>query len=309
MFKRLMKQPMFVAGFVFVFGLLAASLLYSWIWHDHIPEQLFLYRNGQIVKPSPLSPFEAPPLGTDMRGYSLAVMLLVGAKFTLGIAAMIVLIRLLFSSFLGWIYGMYLYRFRVSITGLLDGMHYIPVTLLAFVILIPVLKPDSLTEIYSYPLVQREIAEIIIIAAIGVPIAALDIGNMIGEIRSRDFIMSARVLGANSLQIFWTEIRPHFVPRFSLVCIQQLIQVMVLLVHLGVLSLFFGGTILQGRGSSIHSTTDEWSGMIGLAFEQVTSDPWLFFAPVILFTLTIMAFSFMLEGMKKVMGRHAVTGQ
>lgn len=309
MIRRLMKQPMFVIGFIFICGLLAASILYSLIWHDHIPENLFLIRNGQMVKPAPLSPLEAPPLGTDIRGSSLAAMLLIGAKFTLGIAFIIALIRLFFASFFGWIYGMYLYRFRRAITGLLDGMHYIPVTILAFVILAPVLKPDIMTEIYMYSRTEREIAEIIIIAAIGMPVAALDIGNLIGEIKQRDFITSARVLGAGSLQIFWNEIRPHFIPKFSLICIQQLIQVMILLAHLGVLSLFFGGTILQGKGSSIYSVSNEWSGLIGLTFQQVTTYPWLFFVPVIMFTLTILAFSFMLEDVKKVMGERGVTVQ
>ncbi len=116
---------------------------------------------------------------------------------------------------------MYLYRFRRTITGLLDGMHYIPMMLLAFVILVPILQPNIMTEIYAYSQTEREIAEIIIVAAIGIPIAALDIGNPIGEIKRRDFIVSAKVLGANSLQIFWNEIRPHFIPRFSLICIQH----------------------------------------------------------------------------------------
>lgn len=280
-----------------MFVLFSSSVLYSLLGHNYIPEKILLIQNGQLLKGAPLSPIEAPPLGTDNRGYSLAFMLLIGAKYTIGISMLIAGIRMLISGILGWIYGMYFYRFRQAITTLLDGMHYIPSTLLAFVILLPILKANLITERFNDTQSEREIMEIIILVLIVLPVSTLQVGNIIGEIKENEFILSAKVLGANSWQIFWNEILPHFVPRFSVICIQQLINVTLILAHLGILGLFFGGTIVNGQ--DLYSVSNEWSGLIGLYHaEYLKSNAWLFLAPITLFTITILAFNFMVEGIK-----------
>lgn len=303
--KRLARQPLFLIGFTFIFVLLAASILYSLIGHDYIPEKMFAYQNGQIVKGSPLSPFQAPPLGTDQRGQNLAVMLLIGAKYTLGIVVIVTIVRMILSFVLGWIYSMYLYRYRSAITGMLDGLHFIPTTLLAFVILNPILTENGDWGAFSYSLIARQACEIVILAIVVVPVVSLEIGNHIGEIRQRDFITSAKVLGANRWQVFWRDIFPHLKPTLSLISMQQVIQVMILLVHLGVLNLFFGGTLVfkSFSGNDYHSVSDEWSGLIGLYSSQYAGKSWLFLGPIIAFTLTIAACNCILEGIKRSMGR------
>lgn len=311
MVKRLMKQPMFLTGCIFVFGLFISSILYMIIWHDHIPVKEFVYsKSGQLVTASPLSPFYAPPLGTDSRGNNLGVMILIGAKYTIGVALIITFLRMLLSAVLGWAYGMYFYRFRSIVTGLFEGIHYIPMTLLSAVILMPVLRPNVMTAVFKYSQTTREVGEILILAIIGVPVVMIQIGGMIGEIRQRPFIDSARVLGAGSWQIFWHEIRPHFLPQFGLICVQQIIQVMILLVDLGVLGLFFGGTLVEAKGNELYSATNEWSGLAGLYRDQYwAGSPWLFLVPIVTFTLTILAFSFILEGLKRTMMQEEAKSQ
>jgi ABC-type dipeptide/oligopeptide/nickel transport systems, permease components len=306
MLKRVFRQPLFLSGLIFIVLIFTASILYFIFGHDALPEKEFVFnRSGQLIAASPLSPQQAPPLGTDNRGFSLGTMILIGAKYTIGAAMIITVIRMFLSSLLGWLLGMYLDRIRSLISGLFDGIHYIPMTLLAAVILFPILRPDTMTEVYQYSQTMREVSEILILALIAVPVVMIQIANRIGDIRTRPFIESARVLGANSWQIFRREIWPHFLPQFSLIFVQQMIQVMVLLVDLGVLGLFFGGTLVEAGGKSFYSVTSEWSGLIGLYRDMYwAGHTWLFLVPTLAFTFTILSFSFILEGLKRAMAQY-----
>jgi peptide/nickel transport system permease protein len=300
--KRLFKNPLFLIGFIFTSVLFTSSVLYQLIGHDKIPEKIFYSREGRIIGTAPLSPAQAPPLGTDKRGHNLAAMLLIGAKYTLGITVVVTVTRMLFSFLFGWLYGMYLTRYQKTLTRFFDGVNFVPMTLLAYVILFPILEGNGFYGTFKYSIVERQIIEIIILVMIGIPTISIEVGNKICEIKEHEFINSAKVLGANRVQIFWREILPHLAPHLSIVSIQQAIQVLLLLVHLGVLNLFFGGTqvFMQLNGErEYESVSNEWSGLLGLYHDQYMTNPWLFIAPVAAFTVTIVFCNFILEGTKK----------
>jgi peptide/nickel transport system permease protein len=301
MTRNLLKQPLFVIGFLFICVFFISSLTYSFVTHDFVPKKMLFYNHqGKLIDSAPLSPSQAPPLGNDTRGYSIAAMILIGAKTTISIAVCITVIRMLLGSVLGWLYGMYFYRFKRIVTGMLEGIHYMPMTLLAYLVLSSILIAQKDYGNFQYSKVEREWFEIFILALIAVPIVATQIGDMIGETRKSEFINSSIVLGAGKWHLFWRDILPHLTPRFILFNVQQMIQVLVILVHLGVLNLFFGGTIVLGPSYEYFSTSNEWSGLLGLNVNYLmTMDKWLFIYPVIVFSLTILAFSFMSEGIKK----------
>lgn len=301
---------MFLYGFIVICGLFVLSIVYSLIFNDYIPKKMVLFKNGTIIAHAPLSPLQAPPLGTDQRGYSLAIMLLIGAKYTLAISFIITGIRLLLATFLGWIYGTHLYRYRKYISELIDSFHFVPFTLLAAVILMPVLLPNTLTEVFKYSVLERELFEIVVLALLAVPIVSLQIGNFFAEISQKEFIISAKILGASHWRIFIKEIFPHLLPRVILIFIQQLIQVMIVLAHLGILGLYFGGTIVLASGMERYSTTNEWSGLIGLNFDQyLTSSIWLFFSPIIMYTIALICFNLMNEGLKQELADMSYQGR
>ncbi|MFT8318592.1 MAG: hypothetical protein ABF651_10050 [Sporolactobacillus sp.] len=185
MVKRLYRQPLFMIGFLFLFSLVIGSVLYRLIAHNYLPTKLFLYKGGHVIAHSPLSPLQAPPLGTENRGYSLGIMMLIGAKYTLGLTLLITFIRMGLSSLFGTLYGLYFYRYRRSVNGLSEGFHYAPFTLLAVVILTPVLSSDKFTEVFRYTSSEREIAEILVLALLAVPVVSAQVGNIIGEISRR----------------------------------------------------------------------------------------------------------------------------
>ena len=84
------------------------------------------------------------------------------------------------------------------------------------------------------------------------------------------------------------------------ISIQQFIQVLIVLSHLGVLNLFFGGTFVDyGAGGPPKSMYYEWSGLVGTYFRSLNFHPWIALVPIGFFTLTILAAQLMLNGIKK----------
>lgn len=57
--------------------------------------------------------------------------------------------------------------------------------------------------------------------------------------------------------------------------------------HLGLLELFFGGTILFT--GDVDSVTKEWTGLIGQNFRHLTTHTWIVLIPMFFYSLTILA--------------------
>lgn len=309
MVKALMKQPLFVIGFLFVTVFLIGSFAYYFIYDDEIPKTILLYdENHNLIAESPLTPSEAPPFGTDKRGQDMGKLILVGAKYTILGAAGIAFLRMLFSFLFGVIYGNYLYKYKRFFTGIVDSFSVIPLTLLAYLVLVGVLNMNIMTSQFEYGFWARIFFEVMILAVIAVPIVTVLIGNEIGAVLSNEYIECAKLLGGSRLQIFKRHVMPHILPRLFVVFVQQIISVMIIMGHLGVLMLFFGGTILQRRDPPF-SLTNEWAGLVGANVDTFMIRPWLVLGPILMFTLTVLAFNFMLVGIQKAMAYHkAVRG-
>jgi peptide/nickel transport system permease protein len=299
---KLLKEPMFVIGLSFIGFLLAASLFYLLVFHDKVPtEPLLLMKEGKVLGQTPYNPLEIPPAGTDLSGKNYGILLLIGARYTLGIGLLIALIRVVISIFIGIVYGLFFYRFKSMVTGALDGFHYIPLTLLAYLLLSPVLIMDFYTETYQYSLFARLAFESILLAIIAVPIVSVNIGNEIGENMRREYITSAKVLGGSRFHILRKHVTPNLLPKVIYIMLQQTVQVLIVLTHLGVLQLFLGGTDKRGHPPDTISHTSEWSGLIGQHYTTVSAGAhtWLVFGPLVMLVLSIIAISFMAEGFKK----------
>ena len=62
---------------------------------------------------------------------------------------------------------------------------------------------------------------------------------------------------------------------------QQFTQTLTILLHLGLLEIFFGGTVqFLGSIEEIESYTHEWSGLIGVYFRSLTVNPWIPLVPI-----------------------------
>jgi peptide/nickel transport system permease protein len=297
----LFRNPLFLIGFLVITILFSWSIIHAIFFDDHIEQAGILYADDGItpIDKPPYPPSWEYPLGTEKMGFSLMDQVIVGAKFTLGFALLIGLLRVVIALCFGILYGLYLEKYRRMLTNIVDVFHFIPVTLLAFFLLSPILFETI--DGFAYSLNERILYEVMILTIIAIPTTSLLIGNEVSAIYKKDFIEGARVMWSGKLHIFKRHILPHLLPKLWIVFMQQMINVLLVLAHLGIFKLFFGGTHLSfgnGPKDPPSSLSYEWSGLIGNYFRVINGYPWMAFTPIVLFAITILSLNFILHGIK-----------
>ncbi|MHA7136848.1 ABC transporter permease subunit [Rossellomorea arthrocnemi] len=302
MLKKLMKNPSFIMGFIFLFGMFASSLVYYVGWGDEVPKlDLLKNEKGNLLSP-PYSPVEYPPLGTDNFNRNIFLLIIVGAKYTIGAALVITLCRVFPSVLLGMVLHFYLKPFRRIIDNIVDAANYFPPTLLSFLLLNwmmlegPLYNPEG----FPYDFTDKTIFYLIILIVISLPSLTLLFANENDRIMSQEFIDSAKVLGATKRHYIRNHIRPFILPQILLVSIREFMIIMLLIAHLGVLNIYIGGSSLEVDlfdNPFLASLSHEWSGLLGGWWQFLwTTYPWISFIPVVFFTLTILSAKLMLIG-------------
>lgn len=300
--KRLLKHPLFLSGFIFLAVLVAASLIHAVFFHGKIPVTHFLHDSqGEFTSREPFNLLEIPPLGTDEVGRHIFFLLLQGAKYTIGIAFVVAGLRVLISAMIGFLFGNFLSRLKPYVSGLVNGFYFIPAALLCYMLLSDmVLIPNDADE---YRFMQRAVFEVIVLTVVAIPTTSLLIGNQVRHIYQAEFITTAKTLGGSRIHLLRKHVLPHMIPRLFIQFTQEMVQVLILLIHLGFFHLLFGGTIeakLDAEQSAFLSVSNEWSGMVGNAFDHLMGWSWMFFDVIIAFTIVLLALNFMVKGMQDV---------
>lgn len=302
MMKKLFTEPMFLIGFIVIAGLLVSSFVYTAVYDDVVPQDRYIYdENGKVVESAPIAPNKDFWFGTDMFGFHMLHKMIIGAKYTLLAAFTIALLRVLVAIPLGIFFSSYLTRFRKYINGFIDSFHYIPLTLIAYYILFPVLWMSP--EGFNYSFFERISIEVIVLTVLAVPILAVLISNESSEIMKKDFVISAQTLGASKFFMIRKHILPLMKEKFVIMFGQQVVQVLLILSHLGLMKLFFGGTFVSYDPMFADPPTTlsmEWSGLIGDAQRYMKTAIWIPFTPILFFAISIYAVNLMTEGFTKI---------
>ncbi|MCA1060399.1 ABC transporter permease subunit [Rossellomorea aquimaris] len=303
----LWRNKLFMTGFLFIFLTLIGSLIYGWFFDNHIPvAELRFTEDG--VKSPPYSPWEYPPFGTNNLAESIFHILLIGAKYTLGVAFLIAALRFVISSVWGTLSELYLPKLNERTRPFLEAFYYYPVTLIAYLMLYWVLLSDGefngTDSEFTYGFGARVAIEILVLTLAAVPITSLTISKEVNLILKKEFMESVQVLGGNRRHILMKHILPFLKPQLVVIFLREMIQVLILLAHLGILGIFFGGGTMKEdlfQNMIFVSFSNEWSGIIGNNFRFLfTTYWWIAICPVFLLTLTVLAFKLMLEGYQNV---------
>ncbi|MBM6616792.1 ABC transporter permease [Bacillus suaedaesalsae] len=302
MIKKLFTQPMFLIGFVIIAGLLISSFVYTAVYDDVVPQDRYIYdENGSVVDSAPLPPSKDAWFGTDMFGFHMLHKMIIGAKFTILAALSIALLRVIVAIPIGIFFSSYLTKFRKYLNGFIDSFHYIPLTLIAYYILYPVLWMGP--EGFHYSFFERISIEVVVLTVLAVPILAVLISNESAEVMKKDFVISSQTLGASKFFMIRKHILPLLKEKFVIMFGQQVVQVLLLLSHLGLMKLFFGGTVVSFdpmMGDPPTTLSMEWSGLIGDAQRFMKTSIWIPFTPILFFAISIYAVNLMTEGFTKI---------
>lgn len=294
--KSVWENPLFLIGFTFIALILVASFMYSLVWGNEVRRLYFISVEGVVVESSPSSPKWLFPFGTDPQGLDIVGKIIIGAKYTILTALVIAFLRVLLAIPIGLILGTFLVKYKKYINGWIDSFHYIPLTILAYFLLEPILWEPF--DGFPNSIVERFIIEILILTFLIVPILSALFGNEVSMLYKQEFIMSAKTLGAGKWRIIFKHI---------FVFGQQLMQTLIIFIHLGLLTLFLGGTAVdyQMIKDPPRSITYEWSGMIGDSFRYLQGAPWVPLTPILFISATMLSVSLMIEGYVQATSGHS----
>jgi len=303
--KRAFRDKLFLFGFIIISGLMLASILYFLVYNDRIPTAPLLFDSNEKPLPAPYSGTLYPPLGTDNFGRNIAIVMLVGAKYTILAAIAITLIRVVPSILFGFIIHFYIGKFKKPLKYIADSINYFPVTLFAFLILNWISFDGILMEDSLYSVSELVLIYIIVLSVFFIPINSVLIANEVQLISKMEFIECSRTLGASKRYIISKHIKPFIVPKLYLILLKEFMQSLIVMAHLGVLKVFIGGITFKedlfGVSKPI-SPSSEWAGTLGMWWSFLwTSYPWISLVPITLLTVLILAAKCILDGLQHVL--------
>jgi len=299
------RSKLFLFGFSIISILLLASILYSLVFHDQIPIAPILYDSSGKQIPAPYSWSVYPPLGVDNFGRNIALVMLVGVKYTILAGIVITMLRVIPSIFFGFIIHFYLHKIERPIKYIADSINYFPTTLLVFLLLGWLSKErisygESPLSFWGLIFIY-----ILVLSIVSIPSVSVLIANEIRLINKMEFIECSRTLGASSGRIIRKHIKPFLVPQLFIISIREFIQTLILMAHIGVLGIFLGGYEYKEDifgGSQLLTQSNEWAGAIGMWWYYLwTIYPWIAYIPVVLMTLLIIATKCILDGLQHVL--------
>ncbi|MGB3100924.1 MAG: hypothetical protein WBB56_03370, partial [Psychrobacillus psychrotolerans] len=287
------KIPLFI-----LLSLLTISLGYFFLYDDHIEQINFVYNEaGKIVSRAPHPPSSSMIFGTDPYGYSIFQQLLVGIKYTILVTLIIATIRVVIGYIFGVIYVFFLNRKgRKIINSIADGMHFLPLALLVFILLVPVMTTS--TGAWETTLGERLFIQIMIMSLIVLPVTTSLIGNEMNDALKKEYVQSSVVMGGSLIWIIIKHLNPQLWNKLLLYWTQHVVQVLQMFVHLGILSLFVGGaSLFEDSPYRLVPEIYELSGMISISREVFTTmQYWMIIPPILVFMLLIYCFNKLAEG-------------
>lgn len=217
-------------------------------------------------------PSSAHLFGTDDLGRDVLSRVIYGARVSLGVGLCSVLVGLLAGTVLGLASGYYGGWLDSIIMRVMDVLFAFPPILLAIAIM-AVLG----TELHNV---------ILAITIVSLPRFARNIRAPVLSLRTRDYVLAARVLGASDARILFGHILPNVVP----------IVIIVGTISLGFAVIAEGSLSFLGLGT--RPPTPTWGSMISGARTFMELAPWVAIAPGLALMLVVLTINFLGDGLR-----------
>ncbi|MED0990463.1 ABC transporter permease [Bacillus nitratireducens] len=285
MWQLVKRDVRFWLGVTFLSVLMIVSIGNTLFFDGNIRELTMMYNEKGELEAAPFSPSSKFWFGTDEKGRDLFQLIIEGAKWTVGASIAIAILRVVIGGTIGLLLGMYSKRSFPVISSFFDPFSIVPMIMISYFMLNEVLMFESGEE--AAPLHLRVAFQIIVLACLAVPTVMLYVAQEVKRIKNEEFMLAATVLGGSKWQRLKRHVWPHMLPSFLLLVAQQFVSTLLLLLHLGLLELFFGGTIIFGTDAD--SVTKEWTGLIGQNFRHLTTHTWIVLIPIAFYSMTILS--------------------
>lgn len=254
-----------------VFLLIVAIAVFAPVFAPHDP----ILQNRQALL---LPPFwEAKgtfafPLGTDAVGRDILSRLIYGARFSLFIGLIVVSLSVSVGVLVGLISGFFGGKVDTAIMRVMDVILAFPSLLLALV-LVAILGPGLLNAMIAIALVLQP------------HFVRLTRASVLAE-RGREYVISARVVGASRWRLMFITILPN--------CLAPLIVQATLAFSTAILD----AAALGFLGMGAQPPTPEWGTMLADAREFILRAWWVVTFPGIAILITVLAINLMGDGLR-----------
>ncbi len=218
-------------------------------------------------------------LGADRLGRDIFSRLCYGARISLSIGLIGVLLSLVLGIFLGGVSGYYGGRIDTIIQRVIEFIRTIP-NIPLWMALSAALPPD-------WPVVRLYFGITIILSLIGWTGMARVVRGRFLSLREEDFVMAARLCGSGEVRI----ILRHMVPSFLSHIIASL--------TIAIPGTILGETGLSFIGLGLRAPAISWGVLLQEAqnVRSLAQAPWVFW-PAVAVVLTVFAFNFLGDGLR-----------
>ncbi len=210
--------------------------------------------------------------GTDDVGRDLLSRLIYGARISMGVGFMVVILSASVGTVLGLLAGYLGGKVDWLIMRLVDILMAFPSILLAIVV-VSVMGPGLMNAIVAVAVVACPTFIRIVRA------------SAMGE-RKKQYVMASKTFGASPVRIMFSEILPN--------CMAPLI----VQISLGFSDGILNSAALGFLGLGAQAPTPEWGIMLADARAYISSDPWLVTLPGLCILLVVLGFNLFGDGLR-----------
>jgi peptide/nickel transport system permease protein len=273
----------FLAGLIVIFAI-AAPLIAPF---DPYDAKVF-FNEGRMV-PMPYPPgTRGMLLGSDTIGRDLLSRLIYGSRYTLLFCGVAVTLRVVLAGVLGMLAGWYERTSRVF-DVLVGAWSAVPSLIFAIVpISIVSLRGDLTASVLTF---------LLALSLTGWAEAMVRIRVEVQRLRATPFVEAAYAIGLKRSAVLWRHILPNLRDLLLIEAVYAVAAVLLLVAELGFLSFFVGAAERDVLG--VFPIQAEWGGMLARGLRERGSGIWLLLAPMGAFTLTILAFNLLAEGLRR----------
>lgn len=262
--RHLVRTPTALFSFVLLALVVLVAITYP-LWYPISPLAQNLL--GSLSPPMTETSTGMHLLGTDQLGRDLMARVLLGARISLLVGGVALLISLVFGTLVGLLAGYFGGWVDAVITGATETVMALPFIVLAIAV-IGALGSSTMVVILTLGLTSW------------VGYAKLVRASVL-ELREEDYVVAAFALGQRTNRVLWKHVLPNALP---LIIVESTLL-------LGTLILAEAGLSFLGLG--IQPPTPTWGGILSEGQMYVAVAPWIAVFPGVFLLLTVLATNFL----------------